>query len=234
MPSSENQLLSILSKDDFALLEPHLEPVTLGLRKYLEWPNKQITAVYFPEGGFASVVAIQSRGKRVEVGLIGREGMTGLPVVLGNHRSPNATYMQMSGTGKCMSAAALRDAFRVSGSLRELVVEVRAGVRGANDEHRDLQRTVQTGRATGALALDGPRPGGRRYAAAHPRVPLAHARCPPARGNGSAACAAKKKADFLCAREITVEDRKGLERAAGEPMAVRRPISPADPLKGFE
>ena len=95
MPSSNNRLLASLSTNDFDLLGPHLECVTLGLRKNLERPNRQIDAVYFPEAGFASVVAVQSKGKQVEVGLIGREGMTGLPIVLGNHRSPHATYIQV-------------------------------------------------------------------------------------------------------------------------------------------
>jgi CRP-like cAMP-binding protein len=110
MPSSNNRLLASLSTGDFDLREPHLEPVTLGLRKYLERPNRRIDAVYFPEAGFASVVALQPNGKQVEVGLIGREGMTGLPIVLGNHRSPHATYVQAPGKGQCIPAIALRKA----------------------------------------------------------------------------------------------------------------------------
>ena len=136
MPSSENRLLASLSTGDFDLLEPHLESVTLGLRKHLERPNRRIEAAYFPEAGFASVVAVQSKGKQVEVGLIGREGMTGLPIVFGNHRSPHATYIQAPGTGKCIAATELRKATRASLSLRELVVEVRAGIRRANNAHR--------------------------------------------------------------------------------------------------
>ena len=41
MPSSNNRLLASLSPDDFDLLEPHLESVTLGLRKHLERPNRR-------------------------------------------------------------------------------------------------------------------------------------------------------------------------------------------------
>jgi hypothetical protein len=63
MPSSSNKLLASLSTNDFDLLGPHLESMTLGLRKNLERPNRRIDAVYFPEGGFASVVAVQSNGK---------------------------------------------------------------------------------------------------------------------------------------------------------------------------
>ena len=139
MPSS-NRLLASLSPDDFGLLEPHLESVTLGLRKHLERPNRRIEAVYFPEGGFASVVAVQPNGKQVEVGLIGREGMTGLPIVLGNHRSPHATYIQSPGMGKCIAATELRKATQRITS--RLVIEVRAGVRRANNTHRNLQRAV--------------------------------------------------------------------------------------------
>ena len=116
-------MLESLSTDDFDLLEPHLESVTLGLRKSLERPNRRIETVYFPEGGFASVVAVQSNGKEVEVGLIGREGMTGLPIVFGNHRSPHATYIQAPGTGKCIPATELRKATQTSPSLRDSLLK---------------------------------------------------------------------------------------------------------------
>jgi CRP-like cAMP-binding protein len=123
MPSGDNRLLASLSTEDFDLLEPHLEVVTLGLRKSLERPNRRIDAVYFPEAGFASVVAVQSSGKEVEVGLIGREGMTGLPIVFGDHRSPHATYIQAPGTGTFMPATELRKAFQSSPSLRDSLLK---------------------------------------------------------------------------------------------------------------
>src|SRR5580704_6737448 len=116
-------MLESPSTDDFDLLEPHLESVTLGLRKSLERPNRRIDAAYFPEAGFASVVTVQSNGTQVEVGLIGREVMTGLPIVFGNHRSPHATYIQAPGTGKCIPATELRKATRTSLSLRDSLLK---------------------------------------------------------------------------------------------------------------
>jgi hypothetical protein len=80
MSSNRNQLLASLSTDDLDLLEPHLASVTLGVRKPLETPNRRIEAVYFPESGFASVVAVQSNGKQVEIGLVGREGIRQSPL----------------------------------------------------------------------------------------------------------------------------------------------------------
>src|SRR5436853_1503409 len=123
MPSSSNKLLASLSTSDFDLLEPHLESVDLGIRKHLEKPNKRIDAAYFPESGIASVVAVQSNGKQVEVGLIGREGMTGLPIVLGNHRSPHSTYIQVAGRGQCIPSTELRKATQTSQSLRDALLK---------------------------------------------------------------------------------------------------------------
>ena len=143
MSNSDNRLLSSLSTSDFDLLAPHLEPVTLELRRMLEKPNKRIEAVYFPETGFASVVAVQRSGKEVEVGLIGREGMTGLPIVLGNHRSPHSTYIQAPGKGQSIPAAELRRATKDERVPSRLPFEIRSGVQRANNPHRDLQRAIQ-------------------------------------------------------------------------------------------
>jgi CRP-like cAMP-binding protein len=122
MSFSTNTLLSSLSTSDFDLLAPHLEALTLGLRKTLEKPNQRIEDVYFPETGFASVVAVQRNGKEVEVGLIGREGMTGLPM-LGNHRSPHAIYIQAPGKGHSIPATQLRQAMQESLSLRDSLLK---------------------------------------------------------------------------------------------------------------
>jgi len=68
-------------------------------------------------------VAVQSNGKQVEVGLIGREGMTGLPIVLDNHRSPHATYVQAPGKGQCIASTELRKATQTSVSLRDSLLK---------------------------------------------------------------------------------------------------------------
>jgi CRP-like cAMP-binding protein len=119
MAPIQNKLLASLSSKDSDALEPHLQSVKLDLRKYLEKPNKRIDVVYFPESGFASVVAKQRDGKEVEVGLIGREGMTGMPIVLGNHRTPHATYVQARGEGHCIRSRDLRQVMTTNQSIRE-------------------------------------------------------------------------------------------------------------------
>jgi hypothetical protein len=63
-----------LSREDFALLEPHLAPVDLPVRKQLEAPKKRIDQVYFIEAGFASVVANGSSKPSIEAALSGAKG----------------------------------------------------------------------------------------------------------------------------------------------------------------
>ena len=92
-----NRLLAALLPADLELLQPHLRHVAMKVFKDMERPNRRIDTVYFMEAGIASVVAVQADETRVEVGLIGREGMTGIAVVLGDDQSPHSTYIQVAG-----------------------------------------------------------------------------------------------------------------------------------------
>ena len=113
-----NRLLHSLTASDLALLKPNLISVQLPIREELEKPKKPIENVYFFEQGIASVVAVHPQGVRVEIGIIGCEGMSGLAVVLGSDRSPHSTYMQAAGEAMYISADALRQAMGKSGNLR--------------------------------------------------------------------------------------------------------------------
>ena len=114
--SQANLILARLLSADLKLLRPHLEPVDLPLRKVLERRGKPIKYIYFPESGFASVVA-NGDERPIEVGLIGREGMTGLAIVLGSDRNSNEVYMQAAGQGQCIRANDLRTAIDKSVTL---------------------------------------------------------------------------------------------------------------------
>jgi CRP-like cAMP-binding protein len=119
---SSNRILSRLSRQDIALLEPHLEAVDLPVRKTLEVRRKRIDHVYFIEAGFASVVANGTSKPGIEVGIIGREGMTGLAIVLGSDRAQHATYIQVAGKGLRISAARLREADERSNTLHRAML----------------------------------------------------------------------------------------------------------------
>jgi len=59
----------------------------------------------------------------VEVGIIGCEGMTGLPVIFGNHRSPHTCYIQAAGDGQRIATPALRNAMTQSATLQALLLK---------------------------------------------------------------------------------------------------------------
>lgn len=120
-PSFQNDILAALTKKDLALLQPSLQHVDLPVRHVLEEPNKPIKQVYFLQNGLASVVA-NNKNRRLEVGLVGRDGVTGVAVILGNGRSPNETFIQVEGDGMAISAQALRDAMQESRSLERALL----------------------------------------------------------------------------------------------------------------
>src|SRR2546430_10342395 len=119
MNMSSNRILARVSRQDFASLEPHLEAVDLPLRKPVEARRSH---VYFIESGFASVVANGTSKPSIEVGIIGREGMTGLAIVLGSDRAQHATYIQAAGKGLRISAARLREADERSNTLHRAIL----------------------------------------------------------------------------------------------------------------
>src|SRR5262245_61909529 len=117
-----NRLLRSLSEADFALLQPHLVPTKLDFRKRLQSSNRTVSAVYFVESGLASVVAVATGDHRqAEIGIVGREGMTGLAVVQGASRSPWEIFMQVEGHGQCIQAADLVLAMDESRSLIDVL-----------------------------------------------------------------------------------------------------------------
>jgi CRP-like cAMP-binding protein len=119
LPSNSNRILSRLSAEDLALLEPHLTAIELPVRKQIEVPRKVIEHVYFPESGVVSVVANGDNKRSIEIGLIGRDGMTGLPIVMGTDRTPHHSYVQMAGRGLRITADDLRNAIRQSATLHQ-------------------------------------------------------------------------------------------------------------------
>ena len=99
-PPPGNRLLATLSQRDQYLLRPFLEVVDLDARQILDAPRGPISHVYFVESGLVSVVGMASPDRRIEVGMVGYEGMTGLDVVLGDDSSPNETLVQCSGAAE--------------------------------------------------------------------------------------------------------------------------------------
>lgn len=105
-----NQVLATLAPTDFALLHPHLEKIDLPLRRQLELRHRPIEHVYFLESGLGSMVVSAGANHNIEVGIIGREGMTGLPVLMDVDRPAHETFIQTAGTAQRIATVNLREA----------------------------------------------------------------------------------------------------------------------------
>lgn len=120
--TARNRLLRALSAADFTLLQPHLQSIVTELRQPLIAANRPIQHLFFPESGFASIVTHGSGG-RVEVGIIGREGLVGAsPVLLGTDRTPHEHFVQNAGEMLCIEVEHLTAAVEQSPSLRKLLL----------------------------------------------------------------------------------------------------------------
>jgi len=112
----KNRVLAALPKTEIERLKPHLSAATLKLRA--ELLDGRADYAYFLENGLASVVLPMQDGSTVEVGVIGIDGVVGLPILLGAERMPGRTFIQVEGSGFRIKAQHLKDEFERSGELR--------------------------------------------------------------------------------------------------------------------
>ena len=106
-----NRLLTALTSEDFDLLSPKLERMRLTIGEVLIEPHQPILFVHFPESGLVSTLADTDEG-RIEIGMIGRDGMSGIPVVLGASRTPHVYVVQGAGDALRIRTRDLLDAIR--------------------------------------------------------------------------------------------------------------------------
>ncbi|MFB9969251.1 Crp/Fnr family transcriptional regulator [Pseudoroseomonas cervicalis] len=131
--------------EDLARLWPQLEPVEYKLRHLLLQPEAPITAVHFPESGWVSMVLLLADGKSAEVGMVGPDGMVGLPLLLGSDVSGVESMVQAPGPMLRLSAANLRAALADSPTLRPALLRYMLSFH---------QQVTQTAACNGHHALD--------------------------------------------------------------------------------
>jgi CRP-like cAMP-binding protein len=117
-----NCLLSALVAEDYALLRPSLETIELEKELILIEPNRPFHHVVFPERGIGSVITSTPDGQQVETGLFGRDGMSGISVLMGSNQSAHTTIMQVSGDGYRIAVDALLEAIAASRPLHAMLL----------------------------------------------------------------------------------------------------------------
>ena len=106
-----NKLLLAIPDEEFRRIRPRLQFVDLPHHFILHQPHQAVRFAHFPNAGLISLVVELKDGRTVEAGLLGNEGASGMPAVLGLSRSPLREIVQIEG-----------DAFRIRvNALRELL-----------------------------------------------------------------------------------------------------------------
>jgi len=115
-----NALLGSLS--DKIRTDLHLELVPFELKTILSEPSQPIDAAYFPVSGVLSMVNEPTPGEIVEVATVGREGFTGLPLLLGSDTMPSRVLVQIPGEGFRTSKADFRAVIEANDEFRALLM----------------------------------------------------------------------------------------------------------------
>jgi CRP-like cAMP-binding protein len=117
-----NRLLDQLAAEPFDRLKPHLSVGMLPLGQRPWESSRAATQVYFPERGVISDLVTMRDGTTVEVGMIGREGMLGLPIILGDDVTPRDARVLHPGSAIRVHASALREEMERSPQLRAILL----------------------------------------------------------------------------------------------------------------
>jgi CRP-like cAMP-binding protein len=120
-PRPRNLMLAQLPNAEYEALAKFLVPVELPLGQKLSDPNRPIEYVYFLNTGLISTDAMTEKGETVEVGLIGREGFSGLPALLDQPQMSHVVVMQGIGEGLRIRSSIVREQFLKGGVLQQLV-----------------------------------------------------------------------------------------------------------------
>jgi CRP-like cAMP-binding protein len=116
-----NTILLSLPDEEFDAIRPHLQFVALPQRLSLQEPNQKLEDAYFLNRGMVSLVFTTQKRESVEVGVVGNEGFTPIPVAAGLRRSPHRAVMQIGGDGFKINVSELATLLATSPALQSML-----------------------------------------------------------------------------------------------------------------
>ena len=136
-----NEILLGLPRKECDVLFPNLEYVQMRTHDALHEAGQPITHGYFVNDGLASVLNVMADGKSVEVGLAGKEGFIGLPLVVGLSTSPTRVVTQVAGSAFRIRASDFTAGTSPLSSIRKTTKSLRP----CHDDAGHASRRVQSG-----------------------------------------------------------------------------------------
>jgi CRP-like cAMP-binding protein len=113
-----NHILGAVPKAAYQRMLAHMDTVQLEYGQVLYEPDARITHVYFPVDCLVSLLTAVDEQRTLEVGMVGNEGMVGMPMALGIGVSAVRALVQGGGAAMRMSAAKFRAEFAVNPPLQ--------------------------------------------------------------------------------------------------------------------
>lgn len=120
-PATGNLLLAAIPRQAYQRMLTGLDPVTLEYGQILYEPDGPIEFVYFPVNCLISLLTAVDRNRTLEVGMVGNEGMVGMPMALGIGVSAVRALVQGSGEALRMTTARFRLEFKRSVPLQHVL-----------------------------------------------------------------------------------------------------------------
>jgi len=118
----ENRFLAALPPEELERILPKLEEVELKFGEKIYERGGMIEYVYFPTGSLFSRLAVGPDELTLEMGVVGREGMMGYPVFVGDSRSEFRVIVLGSGKAMRMSAADFKAVCKQDVTLRQMML----------------------------------------------------------------------------------------------------------------
>jgi CRP-like cAMP-binding protein len=115
----KNTILASLPHKELGRFQAALEPVSLKFGQVLYEPGKAIQHVYFPINCLISLLTAVDKRRSLEVGMVGNEGMAGMPFILGMGVSGVRAIVQGGGDALRMAAGPFHIEFERNHALQE-------------------------------------------------------------------------------------------------------------------
>lgn len=116
-----NRILNQLSDAGIERLLPILEPVSLASGERLAEIGETTRFVYFPENSIISCQADMQDGKSAEIGMVGKDGVAGLPALFGSRLVIHSLTVAIAGNALRLRRETLDQELRRGNSLQEII-----------------------------------------------------------------------------------------------------------------
>ena len=211
-----NAILACLKGKERALAFQEGEIIDFKVRQTVYRPDQHIHEAYFPLGAILSVVARMKGGEMIEIGTIGREGTSALPLVMGSDTSSNESFCQVPGKAWKMSTETFRRLMAKSQVFRQFLnrflqayVNMLGQMAACNRMHSVQERCARW------LLMSADRVGSNEFPLTHEFLAIMLGS---RRSGVTVAASMLQKAGFIHYSHgtVTILDRAGLEAATCE------------------